>query len=247
MTDILQGTDRCVMCGLCLPHCPTYGETRHEADSPRGRIALMRALETKRLLAQDALVKHLDGCLGCRACEAVCPAGVPYGELIDATRATLHENQQRRLNPVRLLTNIFVKQPWSRRLAYWILLGYQRLGAQKLARKSGLLKLTRLARAESLLPQLDRALPKPAPTTVNPNRGRVALFAGCVAQIFDRETLAATERVLRSLGYDVEIPRRQACCGALHLHDGAVDTALGLMKRNVKAFDLSGIEAIIST
>jgi glycolate oxidase iron-sulfur subunit len=247
MTDILQGTDRCVMCGLCLPHCPTYGETRHEADSPRGRIALMRALESDRLPAQDALVKHLDGCLGCRACEAVCPAGVPYGELIDATRARLHEDHQRRLNPVRPFTNVLVKQHWSRRLAYWILLGYQRLGAQKIAHDSGLLKLTGLARAESLVPQLDRAPRKPVPTTVDPNRGRVALFTGCIAEIFDRETLAAAERVLRRLGYDVEIPKRQTCCGALHLHDGAMDTALGLMKRNVRAFDLSGIEAIIST
>ncbi|HKF93393.1 MAG TPA: (Fe-S)-binding protein, partial [Gammaproteobacteria bacterium] len=94
------------MCGMCLPHCPTYGKNRNEADSPRGRIALIQALSSGGLPTSDALVSHLDGCLGCRACEVVCPAGVPYGEIIDAARAKLRRERTRHIDLTQTLTDV---------------------------------------------------------------------------------------------------------------------------------------------
>jgi glycolate oxidase iron-sulfur subunit len=247
MIDILQAADRCVVCGLCLPHCPTYGKTRHEADSPRGRIALMRALERAALPGEGTLIRHLDGCLGCRACEAVCPAGVPYGELIDATRARLSVARRRRFDPARWCTDVFIRWRGPRVLAYWLLLIYQRFGVQKVARKSGLLRIMGLARAESLLPQPAHASRLPAAKPRDESRPTVALFTGCAGEIFDRATLAASQELLTRFGYNVLIPRRQTCCGALHQHAGAAVDALKFMKRNVAAFDLRGVEAVIST
>lgn len=248
MIDILEATDRCVMCGMCLPHCPTYGKTRHEADSPRGRIALMRALDNGALPGEGALLRHLDGCLACRACEAVCPAAVPYGELIDATRDRLMTQRHRRFDARASLVDFFIKRRWPRGLAYWLLFGYQCLGAQKVTRKSGLLKLTRLARAESLLPRLGRRpLRLPTEKPAKADAATLALFTGCAAEIFDRPTLAASQALLTRFGYNVRIPRRQTCCGALHQHDGAAAKAFTLMKQNVNAFDLPDIKAVIST
>jgi glycolate oxidase iron-sulfur subunit len=128
MIDILEATDRCVMCGMCLPHCPTYVKTRNEADSPRGRISLIRALHTGALPNSDTLVRHLDGCVACRACEAVCPATVPYGELIDAARVTLRRQRTKRFEPRRRLADVFIQRRWPRQLARWLLRGYQRFG-----------------------------------------------------------------------------------------------------------------------
>jgi glycolate oxidase iron-sulfur subunit len=96
--SLLDAADLCVKCGLCLPHCPTYGETRHEADSPRGRIALLQGLASDAITQTTTLEAHLDGCLSCRACERVCPAKVPYGQIIDAGRALLGENRPGRLS-----------------------------------------------------------------------------------------------------------------------------------------------------
>jgi glycolate oxidase iron-sulfur subunit len=247
MIDILKATDRCVMCGMCLPHCPTYGKNRNEADSPRGRIALIQALSSGGLPTSDALVSHLDGCLGCRACEVVCPAGVPYGEIIDAARTKLRRERTRHIDLAQLLTDVIIKRRWSRRVLYWLLLAYQRFGIQKIMRTSGVLKFAGLERVESLLPELERATEPQARKQVGNVQPKVALFTGCVAEILDRTTLAASQSLLTRLGYDVHVPSRQTCCGALHQHDGIPGKALGLMKRNVDAFDESGVDAVIST
>jgi glycolate oxidase iron-sulfur subunit len=247
MTDILKATDRCVMCGMCLPHCPTYGETRLEGDSPRGRISLMHALNTGALPSSDSLVGHLEGCLTCRACEAVCPAAVPYGALIDAARATLRQQRSKRFDPVRTLAGIFIERRRPRRLAGWLLRAYQRSGVQKIARTSGILKLTGLERADSLLPPLAPLANMQTGQAVGRNDPTVGLFTGCVAEIFDRVTLAASQRMLTRLGYNVRIPSRQTCCGALYQHEGAPDKAVRLAEQNVDAFDQANVEAVIST
>ena len=87
------GVDRCVHCGLCLAYCPTFSELGTEMDSPRGRIMLIKSLAEGRINLTDSTVAHLDLCLGCRACETVCPSGVPYGQLIEAARAEIERQR----------------------------------------------------------------------------------------------------------------------------------------------------------
>jgi len=239
MIDISEAADRCVMCGMCLPHCPTYNQTRNEADSPRGRIALMRALHTGQLGDGDALVEHLDGCLACRACEPVCPANVPYGDLIDSTRATLRDRRSGTFDFSKFLIGMLVTRRWPRTLAYALLLAYQRSGVENMGRKTGLLTLAGLARGQSLLPVIEPAARPRPKSTADYGRPSVALFTGCVAEIFDRTTLNASQKLLTRLGYHVSIPKHQTCCGALHLHSvGSADEA----RRAVDA----GVDVIVA-
>lgn len=245
----LKDTDRCVMCGLCLPHCPTYGLSRDEGDSPRGRIALMQALANGALPIGERLLVHLDRCLECGACEAICPSEVPFGRLMDAARARVEPHRPR--------------GPGSRRLRRWgvgllrhprrlrtlgrVLRCYQRSGLQWLARHSGLLRLLKLAPLEARLPRLQRPLAAGRHSPVGPARGRVALFTGCVESVAGADTQRDALRLLTRLGYQVDIPRGQGCCGALSQHNGDPATATGLARANLAAFDDTGLEAIVST
>ena len=234
----LRATDRCVMCGMCLPHCPTYGKTRNEADSPRGRISLIQGLVNGRLELDAKLLGHLDGCLTCRACEAVCPSGVPYGEIIDAAREALYPQRPHGLH--EKAGQVFIDSRPARRAATAAIRFYQASGLQSLARASGLLRATGLERREHYLPKIDTH--RPAPSGTGP---RVALFTGCASEVFDRETLAATARLLAALGYRVEIPAAQGCCGAIDQHAGRTARAQRLIDANLGAF--AGYEAVIST
>ncbi|MGH8444707.1 MAG: (Fe-S)-binding protein, partial [Solimonas sp.] len=143
--------DLCVKCGLCLPHCPTYQETRHEADSPRGRITLMQGLATGVVPWSAPLQEHLDGCLSCRSCERVCPAKVPYGELIDAGRSLLNTRYTGTSRLTRWLAPWLVSRP-LRRTARALLAFYQHSGLQRLVARSGLPDTRRLGRWLSLIP-----------------------------------------------------------------------------------------------
>ncbi|MHB8453554.1 MAG: (Fe-S)-binding protein [Acidiferrobacterales bacterium] len=232
--------DRCVMCGLCLPHCPTYMKTGDENESPRGRIALMRAMARDEVPLNAKLESHLAGCLTCRACENVCPSMVEFGALIEAGRSFI---ETRRLRPVwsRLsagfLLEWLVAHPRNMRLLASLLRLYQRSGLQRLLRQTGLLRLAGLAQLDAALPALGS---QKQWKTVYPARGetraRIAFFTGCVGSIVDRETLAASIRVLNVLGYEVHLPTAQTCCGALHLHAGRREQAEALMRRNIAAF-----------
>ncbi len=217
--QILQRADQCVMCGLCIPQCPTYRIGRQENESPRGRIALARGLASGELQPTPTLLGHLDHCLGCMSCENACPSEVDYAGLLLATREL-----QRDIQPLS----------WARRLLLGVLARRSRLNlALRLGRIPGALAILRSRIGQAFFKRagiaaLARELPPlPTPRTwpeiVSPafqSRGRVGLFLGCVASAFDQDTHAASITLLTALGYDVIMPGAQGCCGALARHAG---------------------------
>jgi glycolate oxidase iron-sulfur subunit len=217
-TPLLALTDQCVMCGLCLPHCPTYRLENTEAESPRGRIALARALATGALVPSPSALEHLDHCLGCLSCQKVCPSQVNYDEIIVRTRAALVSGRPARFprwlrDPHRL--TMLAHLGAALRAGRWL---------PRLARvlpKASLWR--RIAQTQPDLPRPLRLPPAPQPT--QPSRGRVTLFRGCVARAYDTDTRAAARCLLEVLSYEVvETPALQ-CCGALSRHVGEVDRA----------------------
>lgn len=233
-------------CGLCLPHCPTYGMTQDEGDSPRGRIALIQALAEGALPPGGRLEFHLDRCLSCRACERACPSGVPYGRLIEAGRGLSPEpgsapDSAPKRTPARTR---LLAGGWLVRAAPLLHL-YRHSGLQWLARRARLPSLIGLERMERMLPPmplrtaLKRRYPAPSP------RGAVALFTGCMGRALDREAMLAAIRLLNACGYTVEVPAAQGCCGAMHRHAGDAEGARALAKRNIEAFNALDVEAIV--
>ncbi|MBE0509540.1 MAG: (Fe-S)-binding protein [Chromatiales bacterium] len=243
LTDsLLAATDRCVMCGQCLPHCPSYQLWHNEADSPRGRIALLQALGHGQLAAGPGMLRHLDRCLGCLACERMCPSLVEYGQILDQGRALLHPTHPP-ARPVQQLLDSVSDLPGMARQASMLRL-YQRSGLQRLARRSGALKVLGLAEQEAALPPIPKAtkLASHYPA-LGEAHGRVALFTGCVGQIFDGAVHQAAIAVLTRLGFAVTIPTSQGCCGALHQHNGEPEQAAALARRNIDSF--SDVDAVI--
>lgn len=232
----LELADRCVKCGLCLPHCPTYGLEPVEGESPRGRIALMQGLATGQLEPGAALVRHLDQCLGCRACEQACPAGVPYGQLIDAGRALLAERGMRP-SPARRIVGGLLRRPTLLAAAVAVV---RTPGAAATARALGGLP----ARAAAMLPadaHPPRARDSDTGTAPESDARDVAmLFAGCVTRAVDGRTLDDTRRLLEAAGWRVRMPRGQGCCGAVDLHAGRPEPAGHLAARNLAAFPGDG-------
>jgi glycolate oxidase iron-sulfur subunit len=245
--DLAQaGIDSCVHCGFCLPACPTYLALEDENDSPRGRLVLMRALLDGRVSPEDAdATRHFDQCLGCRGCETACPSGVPYGELLEATRATL---VQHRPLPwlARAVLQVFAHE-WLLRPA---------LAVARVVRASGLAGLaarvlpTRLAMPAAMLASTVRAA---AAEAAGPGdrlhddgtRGTAALLTGCVMEGLFTEVNRGTERVLSANGYRMRAAEGQVCCGALHAHAGDAATARDLAKANIAAFERAGADAIV--
>lgn len=239
----IADADLCVKCGLCLPHCPTYGLTQHEGDSPRGRIALMQGLALGSIPATPKMEIHLDGCLGCRSCESVCPAKVPYGRLIDAGRGALNERLPRRRRLPRLVGALLARRE-PRRVLGLLLWLYQASGLQGLLRRWRLLGQGRLARLDSLLPPLP-ALPFSARASGVDGPADAALFTGCASDLADTASLEAAQSLLGRLGLRVAIPPQQGCCGALYQHAGLMEEARACMRRNAEAF--AGYPAVLGT
>jgi glycolate oxidase iron-sulfur subunit len=229
----LQVADQCVKCGMCLPHCPTYNVTLDEAESPRGRLALMQGLAHGAIAPDDAMAAHLDGCLTCRACEVVCPAKVPYGRLIDSAREQLAAWRPQRTRAARLMAAVLT-HPLLRALVVAPLLLYQRLGLQALVRKLRLLGSGRLARLESLLPRLH--WPRLPAASADAGAADVMLFANCTSPLAEPQTLRAAVALLEAAGCRVAVPQDQGCCGAMHQHAGLPEPARGCASRNVAAF-----------
>jgi glycolate oxidase iron-sulfur subunit len=244
---------RCVHCGLCLNHCPTYKLWGLEADSPRGRIRQMVLVDQGRLALGETFVKHIDQCLDCRACETACPSGVEYGKLVEAARAQIDQNYRRPLFS-RLARDFVFRRllPYPNRIAIVAraLRIYQRSGLQSLVRATRMLHLLGLAERERLLPPIDRKfffsqLGRTHPA-VGPRRARVALFAGCVAQVSFSALHDATIRVLTANGCEVVVPAGQTCCGALAAHAGVRDAARSLARTNLDVFLRDDFDAVIT-
>lgn len=238
----------CVHCGLCLSFCPTYIELGTEMDSPRGRIATMRALHEGRFDLDAEVVRHLDLCLGCRACETACPSGVHYGELIEGVRPFIEQHYKRPL--LERLKRWAINTIFPRPLGMQLFSSGLKIGT--------LLGLGRLARSQHLPQQIrywfgllpekgsvsSAALLQRYPA-IGEERYTVALLAGCVMPALFGATNQATVKVLRHNGCEVLVPEGQGCCGALLLHNGSRSAALDLARRNIDVFSNLEIDALI--
>jgi glycolate oxidase iron-sulfur subunit len=242
LAEASAGIDACVHCGFCLQSCPTYLTLEDENDSPRGRIVLMHALVEGTLPVDDPDVRtHIDRCLGCRACETACPSGVPYGRLLEATRATLTAKQPNA--PIaRLVLFVFARPA---------LLSLAMLGGRlaRTLRLSALLSRVpgRLGFAMAML-EATRAPVKRRPYRAggDGSRGRATLLTGCVMEGLFAETNRATERTLAENDYALVNTAGQQCCGALHAHAGDLDAARALARRNIAAFEASGADFVVA-
>jgi glycolate oxidase iron-sulfur subunit len=222
----LDAIRTCVRCGICLPSCPTYRVLGEEMDSPRGRVYLMRAVAEGRTAITETFTRHLDLCLGCRACETACPSGVPFGSLLEATRAQI-ERQGRPARDRWFRALVFALFPHPARMgrALALLRLYRGSGLQALTRSLGVLRaFPRLAAMDALLGDVPRSTPLPGVVpAVGPTRGRVGLLTGCVQRHLYPSVNQDTARLLALAGWEVVIPKAQACCGALDLHAGRLD------------------------
>jgi glycolate oxidase iron-sulfur subunit len=243
----------CIKCGFCLPKCPTYRETGLESASPRGRIHLMRLVAQGRLQPGD-IAAQLDLCLGCRACETACPAGVKFGRLLEAGREQTHRAtsltwwQRRRQQVFYSGLLLHLKRLDLLVDLLWL---YQASGLRWLVRNSHLLRLLPGAwpDAESLLPELPSPLIRQrlhrSAVPTGRERRQVGFLTGCVMRSVFAETNAATVRVLTKNGCRVVMPRQVGCCGALHAHHGDLETARLLAQQSLRAFEGYDLEAVV--
>jgi glycolate oxidase iron-sulfur subunit len=218
---ILLEADSCVKCGLCLPHCPTYRLSADEAESPRGRIALIQGWLNGAVAGDERLHGHLDRCLQCGACETACPSLVPFTALMDRAR----EERNAAFSPVKRRWRRWVADRLAHpRALHRLLRLYRVSGLKRVAHASGLLKPFGLAKLERLGDELGGE-PVESPARQTRDGGNALLYTGCVGRYLDTNAHGAAVRVLQHLGYGVEVPGNEHCCGALHRHDGLPDAA----------------------
>jgi glycolate dehydrogenase iron-sulfur subunit len=246
---------QCIHCGMCLPTCPTYDETKLERNSPRGRIALMRQIADGQLAVTRAFGEELYFCLGCLACETACPAGVHYGQMFEFARADIEQAGVKRSairDCVRTLTLrwLFTNPEALRTIGRLIWL-FQVTRLETLVRKLRLTRLLpgRLSRLEPLTPRLQRRfsdeLIRSVETPAN-QRYRVGLLTGCVQDLAFSHVNRDTADVLLANGCEVITPRLQVCCGSLHAHNGELELAKEMARRTLDAFDLQHLDAVVT-
>ncbi len=224
--DIIDATDQCVMCGLCLPHCPTYTLAQTEPESPRGRIALVRALYEGKLDSSETIISHLGNCLTCMNCEHVCPANVNYEKIIDAGRAVTYK-QNSLLGLSQQSTLLFALSNARARKFFKTCI--------YIFRTLGLIRLLPKARLFSLLPETNNTLANIA--AHKSNGPTIAIINSCAGDLVSDETLTAATLVLSKLGYNVVEQKQTLCCGALHQHSGDLKTAKELRQKFIHSIN----------
>ena len=244
----------CVHCGFCLPACPTYVLWGKEADSPRGRIHLVRVGLEGQVGITEEFRRHFDTCLGCMACLTACPSGVRYDRIVDTARPQIERHLDRSIGDRFFRRLIFSLFPYPERLR-WVALtlwGYQTLGVRWLVHAARLIDLlpSRLRALETVTPDVSiRAIWSAPPERLAPAgepRRRVGLLLGCVQRVFFSDVNAATARVLVAEGCEVVIPRAQGCCGALMVHAGLDTDAADMARRLVDTFERAEIDTIVT-
>jgi glycolate oxidase iron-sulfur subunit len=224
--ELIVEADRCVACGLCLPHCPTYRKTGSEADSPRGRIQLMRAVAQEILPNNDRFKEHIDLCLSCRSCESACPNSVNYGALVDTTRSLYVKKPSWAMS----LAKPFIRSRSLARFITWPLWLTQQLKLKPL--------LQAIVPQTKLLPVLEKPVYWKTIYPANAaHKGAVSLFLGCASSALDSRTLNASIYILNQLGFDVHIPANQTCCGSIARQAGDGEEASKLIHINSASFD----------
>jgi len=242
----------CVHCGFCLPACPTYRVTMRERSSPRGRISLIKSVSEGKLdIMDETFQEEMYLCLNCRACEAACPSGVKYGELVESARAKIEATVKRppqvRAARTAAFQGAFADMRRFRTLSRALKL-YQRSGAQTAVRRSRVLKLMKLEEQEAMLPTLSDDFLIPGQEywpAQGARRGTVALLAGCVMSTAYADVHRATARVLARNGFDVIVPPGQGCCGALAVHSGDLEAGRSAARTNIDAFNRVDIDAVL--
>ena len=228
----------CVHCGLCLDACPTFRVTGLETESPRGRIYLMTQWKRGTMALEEEQVRHIDLCLGCRTCEAVCPSGVPYGRIIEAGRAEVE--RLRRPAAKRTLSRVALRQ---------LLAHPARLrAAGAVTRAAQALKLTSVVRSGRQLPPLRPQFRRPAgnvATAIGPRKYRVAFLVGCVMPILYPESHQAAVKLLQLAGCEVWFPPGERCCGALFAHNGDLESAERLRDANTSTYLAGTFDALV--
>lgn len=244
---------KCVHCGLCLNHCPTYRTLGMEMDSPRGRIYQLVQVHEGRMEIGDSIALHIDRCLGCLACETACPSGVQYGRIVERARSQIENNYQRSFFSRAVRRFFFTKVLHDlRRMERWAKLVrfYQRSGIQTLLRKTGLLRLVGAADLDRLSPQIDSEFffseVGKTFSALGERRGKVAFLAGCINNVAFSHLNRATVKVLTENGIEVHIPAGQGCCGALDAHAGFREDARTLARKNIEVFLAGEYDAIVT-
>jgi glycolate oxidase iron-sulfur subunit len=245
----------CMRCGFCLNACPTYRLSGVEPKSPRGRIALARAVSDGQLQLSD-IAGPLDQCIGCRACEVACPAGVHYGEILEAARATIVEHKPKGLleRTVRAVgLRWFLGTPGGIKLGGWGLWFYQVTGLSRLFRKLGLVKAV-AGQAAADLEGAMLGVPSPIRRArdgagrvfpaAGERRARVGFFTGCIQEMAFWQENRDAIALLQAVGCEVLIVPGQGCCGAVHAHTGEENTAHDQARRNIGAFEAYDIDYV---
>jgi len=234
--EIIAAADQCVMCGLCLPHCPTYAIAKTEPESPRGRIALVRALYENKLEVSESITSHLDHCLTCMSCERVCPANVDYEKIIDAGRSITRKRSNSISFAQQPLLLFILSKTSVRKVIKTCISIFQSFGL------SGLFSNLRIF---NLLPETSISI-SDIKTDSSKNGPRVAIINSCAADLVSDQTFKSAKLILSKLGCNVIAQKKTLCCGALHQHTGDLNTANTLRNNFIRSFENQKLDHLIS-